>query len=181
MIAVMFECLGDRFPNASSVAVSPGETLFRSGDPVRAMFLVKSGEVQLQRHSLHGTLLILQRCRAGEILAEASAYSTRYHCDAIAAVHCELLRIQRADFLETCRSNPEFSEAWARSLARGVQSARFRAEIRTLSRVADRLDAWLAEHGPLPGKGQWQDVAAELGVSREALYRELARRRRRRD
>jgi DNA-binding phage protein len=29
----------------------------------------------------------------------------------------------------------------------------------------------------LPDKGRWQDVASELGVSREALYRELARRR----
>jgi len=28
-----------------------------------------------------------------------------------------------------------------------------------------------------PEKGRWQEVASELGVTREALYRELARRR----
>ncbi len=46
-----------------------------------------------------------------------------------------------------------------------------------MPKVADRLDAWLCEGHLLPNKGRWQDVASELGVSREALYRELARRR----
>ena len=62
-------------------------------------------------------------------------------------------------------------------LARSVQAARVRAEIRSLPRVAERLDAWLAEGNALPGKGQRQELAAELGVTREALYRELSRRR----
>jgi hypothetical protein len=42
---------------------------------------------------------------------------------------------------------------------------------------ADRLDAWLEEGNRTPERGRWQEVAAELGVSREALYRELALRR----
>lgn len=48
-----------------------------------------------------------------------------------------------------------------------------RAEIRSLAKVAERLDAWLSEGRTLPDKGRWQDVAAELGVTSEALYREL--------
>ena len=71
----------------------------------------------------------------------------------------------------------DLAEAWCATLARGVQAARVKAEIRSLPRVADRLDAWLLEGNTLPQKGRWQDVAAELGVTREALYRELARRR----
>lgn len=63
------------------------------------------------------------------------------------------------------------------NLARTVQAARVRAEIRSLPKVAERLDAWLDEGHVLPTKGRWQDLAAELGVSREALYRELAQRR----
>jgi len=55
--------------------------------------------------------------------------------------------------------------------------ARVRAEIRSLPTVAARLDVWLAEGNELPSKGHWQTVAAELSVTREALYRELARRR----
>jgi hypothetical protein len=46
---------------------------------------------------------------------------------------------------------------------------------------ADRLEAWLCEGNALPSKGRRQDVATEIGVTREALYRELSRRRKRLD
>lgn len=69
------------------------------------------------------------------------------------------------------------ADAWSAHLARSVQVARMRAEIRNLRTVAERVDAWQGEGRALPEKGRWQDLAAELGVTREALYRELARRR----
>jgi hypothetical protein len=73
--------------------------------------------------------------------------------------------------------NPVLAAAWSAMLARSVQAARLRSEIRSMLRVAERLDAWLGEGNALPGKGRWQEVASELGVTREALYRELSRRR----
>ena len=45
-----------------------------------------------------------------------------------------------------------------------------------MKRVSARLDAWLSLR-PLPPKGEWAMLADDLGVTREALYRELARRR----
>jgi len=39
-----------------------------------------------------------------------------------------------------------------------------------------RLDAWLAWHGDLPSKGDWARLVDEIGVSPEALYREMAKR-----
>ena len=74
-------------------------------------------------------------------------------------------------------ATPKLAEAWAMNLANSMQAARFRAEIRTLRTVAERLDAWLGAGLEIPEKGQWQVLAAELGVTREALYRELARSR----
>ncbi|WP_236841765.1 hypothetical protein [Bosea sp. PAMC 26642] len=63
-------------------------------------------------------------------------------------------------------------------LAVEVRRARARAEIASLKTVAMRLDAWLAlEEGELPPRGRWREVAAEIGVSPEAFYRELAARR----
>jgi hypothetical protein len=43
--------------------------------------------------------------------------------------------------------------------------------------LAPRLDTWLDWRGALPPKGDWLRLAAELGVSPEALYREIAKRR----
>ncbi|MEC7667561.1 MAG: hypothetical protein VXZ18_01615 [Pseudomonadota bacterium] len=62
-------------------------------------------------------------------------------------------------------------------MARTLQKSRMQSEIRTLKTVAERLDAWLVDNPALPPKGQLQDLAHILGVSREALYRELAKRR----
>jgi CRP-like cAMP-binding protein len=82
-----------------------------------------------------------------------------------------------SEFRRRLEQIPSLSGIWAAYLAHAVQAARLRAELRTLRTVAERLDAWLGGERSLPEKGTWQDLAAELGVSREALYRELARRR----
>ena len=75
-------------------------------------------------------------------------------------------------------SNSSFSEAWTRHPAHEVQRARLHAEILSLKTVAARLDAWVAwNDGIAPEKGEWKPVAEQIGVSPEALYRELAKRR----
>jgi hypothetical protein len=43
--------------------------------------------------------------------------------------------------------------------------------------VAERLAAWITLNGRLPPKGRRREVASEIGVTPEALYRELGRRR----
>jgi len=51
------------------------------------------------------------------------------------------------------------------------------AEVRTLRTVAEKVDVWLESNKLLPPKGELQVLAQVLGVTREALYRELAKRR----
>jgi hypothetical protein len=41
--------------------------------------------------------------------------------------------------------------------------------------AAARLDGWMAWRGSLPRKGEWIGLAAQLGVSPEAVYREIAK------
>ncbi|MFX4299051.1 MULTISPECIES: Crp/Fnr family transcriptional regulator [Roseobacteraceae] len=173
----MSQGLETLFTGSRSVQLSAGAVLFRSAAPVSEMFMVNAGQVHLCRHTVHGAELVLQRAMPGMIVAEASAYSDRYHCDATAATDCVVLALPKPVFLSALAADAGFAASWAATLARGVQAARFRSEIRSLPKVADRLDAWLGEGNHLPQKGHWQDVANELGVAREALYRELARRR----
>jgi CRP-like cAMP-binding protein len=81
--------------------------------------------------------------------------------------------LPKTAFLAALARDTNVATDWAAMLARGVQAARLRSEIRTLPKVTDRLDAWFGEGNALPHKGHWQNVASELGVTREALYREL--------
>lgn len=177
MIAIMREPLLMLFLGMRGVDLAPGETLFLAGEDVTDMFLVRSGRVHLQRHTTHGAHLVLQNAGPGSVIAEASAYSARYHCDAVAAEESEVAAMPKERFLSALADDLTLAASWSAMLARGVQAARLRAEIRSLPKVAERLDAWLGEGNRLPEKGRWQDLAAEIGVTREALYRELSRRR----
>lgn len=164
-------------PDATERSIPQGETLFLADDPASQIALVRKGKVHLLRSTSAGASVILQTAGPGDILAEASAYSQTYHCCAVAAQTALVTLLPIEVFRRGLRDDPELAESWAAHLARSVQAARMLAEIRTLRTVAERVDAWLGSGGALPSKGYLQDLAAELGISREALYRELARRR----
>lgn len=177
MIAVMQLEISSIFDRAQERAFEEGAPVFRAGAPVTNAFLVRHGCAVLVRALENGSDVYLQRAHAGEVLAEASVYADCYHCDCVALQPTVLAMLPRDEFREILRGDSALSENWAAHLARTIQRTRMRLEISSLKTVSERLDAWIAEHGPLPEKGQWQSVAHELSISREALYRELARRR----
>lgn len=154
-----------------------GSYLFHAGDLVDHIHLIATGGVSLERLQTSGTVTCFQRAGPGAILAEASLYSERYHCDARVTAGCQVYRMAKRDVLARIDADPTLARDWAAYLARAVQHARLTAEIRGLKTVGARLDAWLDAFGPLPAKGEWMQLAHELAVSREALYRELAARR----
>lgn len=157
---------------------TPRDFVFRQGDPVRSLHLVEEGEIRLVRHQIGGCALTLQRASAGAILAEASLFSERYHCDAVAVRATRTLALTKSALRDMLLRDAGFAEQWSGYLAREVQTARLRAETLALRTVAERLDAWIASNeGCLPIKGGWKSIATEIAVSPEALYRELARRR----
>jgi CRP/FNR family transcriptional regulator, dissimilatory nitrate respiration regulator len=180
MIMIMQPPLSALFAGSRALDLPAGAPVFLNGQAVETVFMIVAGLVQLQRHTCHGARLILQNAGPGAVLAEASAYSAHYHCDAVVTEAASLAALPKPAFLAALRDDPELALTWSAMLARSVQAARVRAEIRSLPKVAERLDAWLAEGYTLPEKGRWQEVAAELGVTREALYRELSHRRTRR-
>ncbi len=166
------------FDGALERVLEPGETLFRTGDMVGHMVIVRTGVVLLERVTRRGGRIVLQQAHAGTVVSEASAYGVQYHCDAVATGEgARVALLPLGEFHHRLERDAESMRAWAAGLAQTVQAARLRAELRSLRTVSDRLDAWLGAQRGLPPRGAWQGLAAELGVSREALYRELARRR----
>lgn len=179
MIVIMSGGTQRLFGDGVTLVLDASAPLFHVGDPVRRMYQVVDGRVGLTRQTRAGAGVTLQQAESGHVIAEASAYADVYHCDARVIDDSVLRSVPVAAFRARLAQDPEAAEAWAAYLARAVQSARMRSEIRTLRTVAERLDAWLGETGTVPEKGTWMRLAGELGVTREALYRELSRRRRR--
>lgn len=159
-------------------AYQNGASIFERDDPVVWYFAVRSGDARLIRRQEDGAEVVLQRAGAGAILAEASLSTDAYHCSAVAITSLKLLVFPKKSVLKLLAHDVAASRSFATHLASEVQNARRRAEIMALNRVADRLSAWLVWHDNiLPPKGSWHQISDEIGVSKEALYRELAKRR----
>lgn len=155
-----------------------GARLFRHGDEVAVLHVVEDGEAHLVRHRADGGTLVLQRALPNTVLAEASLFSDRYHCDGVAVRTSRTAAIAAAKVRRLLAEDPGFAALWTARLSCELQAARLRAEILSLRTVRERLDAWIAWHGEVPpARGTWKTVANEIGTSPEALYRELAARR----
>jgi CRP-like cAMP-binding protein len=181
MIGIMSEkiitCL--RAKAIAQKSFAKGEHLFHRGDPVCTFFLITGGCVNLVRYQTDGNPAVLQRSTAGTVLAEASLFSERYHCDAVAAAATDAVLVPVTEFRRLLEHDLVFAGEWMAHLSRELQNARKRSEIAALRTVGARLDAWIAwNDDALPARGDWRVLADEIGVSAEALYRELSKRRR---
>lgn len=180
MIAIMSSPLVDGLSKLAErqQTLVAGDVLFRAGDPVLSLFLVTSGKIQLTRSLPHGFQLTLQRAGSGAILAEASLFAENYHCEAVATEASVLEVVPRRRMEAALATDLDLAGAWMLHLALEVQRTRAIAEILSLRTVAERIDAWFALNGGvLPPKGRWREMASEIGITPEALYRELAKRR----
>jgi len=77
------------------------------------------------------------------------------------------------------RTDPALAEAFMARLAWQLQELRARMELRNIRSARDRVLQYLRLRAGTHGRriaieGQLQDIAAEIGITREALYRTLA-------
>lgn len=153
-------------------------TLFRQGDEATAIYLVESGRLRLERRTSDGRLVVIHTARPGEFFAEASLFATTYHCDAVAAEPCRVRRYPKAEVLAALRADPDAAFRFLGMVARQLQELRQRLELRNVRSAQERVRLFLALHagpdGTVAVPGALQDIAADIGLTREALYRALA-------
>jgi CRP-like cAMP-binding protein len=140
------------------------------------MHIVATGEVRLVRIGIDGAELVLQRVRRG-FLAEASMNHSAYHCDGVAAEASMVYRVPMDAFASALRVET-FRNGWIRHLAQELRRARAATERSQLKTVRQRVLHYIeleGRNGQLVLSQSKKDWAKELGVTHEALYRELAR------
>ena len=164
--------------SGSTVRVlAPGDLLFRQGDPAAAIYKVESGRLRLIRRTVDDHLVIHHTARRGEFFAEASLFAEAYHCDAVAAEQSGVRVYPKATVMDALRNDPALAEAFMARLARQLQELRALMELRNIRSARERVLQYLRlrVYGrSIAVEGQLQDIAAEIGLTREALYRTLA-------
>lgn len=153
-----------------------GVRLFLSGRKPRWMYFVNDGEVVLERHGANGEPACLQRCQHG-MVGEASLTAARYHCDARTTRSTTVTRTPIEAMRLALTHDREFSDRWIRMLSDQVRKLRLVNERLGLPKVKDRVLHLIETEG---SQGRYtldcslKQLASQLAVTHEALYRALA-------
>lgn len=159
-------------------SLQASQTLFRMGGRTTGLYELVSGNVRLVRVDSTGHEAVLFAATPGDTLAEASLFSARYHCDAIASTRAVVRFYPKPAILAEFQHNPEVAQAFMAALARQVMGLRTRLQLLNIRSARDRIRDYMALNAG-PGQtvslpGTLKDLAADLGLTHEALYRTLA-------
>jgi CRP/FNR family transcriptional regulator, dissimilatory nitrate respiration regulator len=156
-----------------------GQALFRAGDRTLGLYEIVSGSVRLVRIDRSGREAVLHAATAGETFAEASLFSPTYHCDAVAATDAVVRLYPKATVLAELDRNTKAARAFMAMLGRQVMSLRTRLEQRNIRSARERVRHYLVTNAGGDGRAVMlartlKEIAGELGLTHEALYRTLA-------
>jgi CRP-like cAMP-binding protein len=160
-------------------ALEAGQSLFRQGARTLGLYEVVRGKVRLARFDRSGREVVLYSASAGETIAEASLFSSTYHCEAVATTDAVVRLYPKALVLAELEGNPQAARAFMAMLARQVMNLRTSLEQRNIRSARERVRHYLAVNLSADGQtvsppGSLKDLAARLGLTHEALYRTLA-------
>jgi CRP-like cAMP-binding protein len=158
--------------------IAAGGILFRRGAKTQGIFRLVKGRIRLVRTTADGAEVSMHTAQPGELFAEASLFSARYHCDALALKDSEVLFYAKAALERQLKMHPQAIWAFAAEMAHRIQGLRTQLEIRQIrsarQRVLQALHVRSDEAGRWKPAGTLKQFAEEIGLTHEALYRAMA-------
>jgi CRP-like cAMP-binding protein len=158
-------------------SLARSELLFRQGDKVQAIYFIEEGRLRLDRRTFDGRSLVFGTSSAGEFFVEAALFADIFHCDAVATEPSRVRIYPKTAVLKALNTDPSGALSFLKLMAHQVIEARQRLELmktRSARELILYLDLHAGPQGLLTPKTELQDIASELGLTREAFYRTLA-------
>lgn len=154
--------------------LAAGETLFAFGEPATALFHVEQGTLLQSRAGVP-----LHTAEAGGTFAEWALFTESCPCDAVAVTDATVLAFAKTPVLLQLKAHPDIALAFAAILARDLHRMRGRLELVRQKGARERVLGYLVRAGAadhavtLPRT--LTAVAHDIRITREALYRTLAK------
>jgi CRP-like cAMP-binding protein len=160
-------------------SLARNEVLFRRGDKVNAIYFVETGRLRLERQTFDGRSLVVGTTSSGKFFVEAALFADVFHCDAVATEPSQVCIYPKAAMLNALRTDPANAMSFLSLVAHQVMELRHRLEIMKVRSAKERIMLYLDLNTGPDGRtvhlrSQLQDIAGELGMTREVLYRTLA-------
>jgi len=156
-----------------------GQMLFDQGDAAIGLYEVLSGQVKQVRIDAEGRDVVVGIAGPGEMIAEGSLFSQTHDCAATALTNAIVRLYRKGSLLAELERNPRVALAFMAILVGQILNLRVRLERRSIHSARDRVRHYLAAN--VGGKERTvalpstlKDLAVELGLTHEALYRTLS-------
>ena len=156
-----------------------GQMLFDQGDAAIGLYEVLSGQVKQVRIDAEGRDVVVGIAGPGEMIAEGSLLSQTHDCAATALTNAIVRLYRKGSLLAELERNPRVALAFMAILVGQILNLRVRLERRSIHSARDRVRHYLAAN--VGGKERTvalpstlKDLAVELGLTHEALYRTLS-------
>jgi CRP/FNR family transcriptional regulator, dissimilatory nitrate respiration regulator len=159
--------------------LAPSQILYRQGDRARAIFVLETGQIRIVRRNSEGKTILMRVVTTGESFGAAALFSEVYGNEAIAEVPSQIHVYPKPALWEALRQRPDLAESFIGSLAKQINTLEDRLELRSISSARERIIRYLQTHAQL-GKTAvnfdtpLKNIAIDLGLSREVLYRTLS-------
>lgn len=167
---------------AQPTSLKRGATLFAKGDPGHSLYAVISGTVKISVSSPDGRNAILNLIGAGEVFGEMSVLDGRVRsADAIANTNCEILVIDRRDFLPFVHSQPALAMKFIELLCGRLRWTSDQVEQIILQDLPGRLASALlgltekrkVENASRTIAITQQEISEMVGMTRESINKQL--------
>jgi CRP-like cAMP-binding protein len=162
--------------------VRAGTTLFVKGDAGTALFAVSAGTVKITVPSIDGREAMFNLLHAGEIFGEIALLDGRPRtADAVALTDCELMVIERRDFLAFVHSEPTVALKLIELLCARLRFASEHLEEVVFLHLPARLARLLLRLSEEDGDGAskprlkitQREISHMLGSTRESVNKQL--------
>jgi CRP-like cAMP-binding protein len=156
-----------------------GQMLFDQGDAAVGVYEVVSGKVRQVRIDPEGRDVVVGIAGPGGMIAEASLFSRTHDCAATAMTNAVVRLYRKATLLTQLERDPQAALSFMATLVEQILNLRIRLERRSIPSARDRVRHYLTTN--VGGRERTvdlprtlKDLAAELGLTHETLYRTLA-------
>jgi CRP-like cAMP-binding protein len=166
---------------AHSKSTAAGTTIFERGDPGNSLFAVCSGTVKISNRSTEGKDAVFNLIKAGEIFGEIAMLDGHPRtADALAITDCDLLVIDRRDFIPMVTQSPEIALKLIEILCARLRHTSEQVEDLMFLDLPSRLAKTLLSLAASPKAAQdrkisitQREIGQIIGMSRESTNKQL--------
>jgi len=166
---------------AHTKAVKAGAMIFEKGDPGTSLFAVLRGTVRISNQSADGKDAVLNMIPAGGLFGEIALLDGQPRtADALAVSDCELMQIDRRDFVPLLTGNPEIALKLIELLCGRIRHTSEQVQDITFLDLPGRLAKtllWLSSQSDAAQTRKisitQREIGQIIGMSRESTNKQL--------